>query len=179
MRVSGNTFNDLRPRRPYQRRRDRAANDLEKLIIEAANKPTLTVLYDDKLRESSCSKRPSATRLVLVIQRGERDHHAINLQILNQYGPEGMTVEEARASADAWKRRVFWLPLGLDSGADSSNYSVVRISFRSKRSSNWYCSTASTRGQDSQSIPHTGEKLESYEEIVEVFQDSFRKTVES
>jgi 4-hydroxyphenylacetate decarboxylase large subunit len=100
--LSGNTFNNLSlggltvDGRP-------ACNRLEELILEAGircvtTQPTLSVLYDDRLPE------PFLLHAVECVKTGTGYPAFMNNRVaieflLSQYGPEGMTLDEARAVA--------------------------------------------------------------------------------
>ena len=109
--LSGNTFNNVclggltRDGQP-------AANRLEMLLLEAGmtcqtTQPTLSVLYDDKLPEEfllkavECEKSGTGYPPGWNNRGGSRIYH-------ENYGPEGMNLEDARPSRSAavWKLRL-------------------------------------------------------------------------
>jgi 4-hydroxyphenylacetate decarboxylase large subunit len=99
-----------------------ACNRLEELILEAgircvSTQPTLSVLYDDRLPE------PFLLKAVECVKTGTGYPAFMNNRVameflLGQYGPEGMTLDEARAVAIGGCLETSpcsWLPLTLDS----------------------------------------------------------------
>ncbi len=188
--LSGNTFNNL-SLGGLAKDGASAANDLERLIIEAAirctsTQPTLSVLYDDKLGEDFLLKAAECNKTgtgypAWINNRGAMDF------LLNQYGPEGMTVEEARAvaiggcletSPCSWhplhlNEKQYWIPGG--SGQPTS----VGVHFISlPKVLELVLFDGVDPRTDERVYPPHGKKLETFEELVAVFQDHFRKTVD-
>ena len=100
--LSGNTFNNLSIG-GLDRQGASAGNRLEELIIEAAmncatTQPTLTLLYDDRLPESFLLKAAECIKTGTGYPAIVNNRTAIDF-LLKQYGPEGMSLEEARAIA--------------------------------------------------------------------------------
>ena len=98
--LSGNTFNNL-SMGGLTRDGLTAVTPLEYLIIEAGmrNKtpqPTLSVLYDEKTPEEFLMKAASCTKLGFGYPAWMNNQGGINFMLRN-YGPEGMTLEDARA----------------------------------------------------------------------------------
>jgi 4-hydroxyphenylacetate decarboxylase large subunit len=98
--LSGNTFNNL-CLGGLQRNGQPAANDLEKLIIEAGQRcvttqPTLSVMYDEKLPEEFLLKAIECNKTGTGYPAWMNNRNAMDF-MLRQYGREGMTVEESRA----------------------------------------------------------------------------------
>ncbi len=118
--LSGNTFNNL-SLGGLTHDRAPACNRLEDLIIEAAmncvtTQPTLSVLYDDNLPE------PFLLKAVECVKTGTGYPAFINNRVaieflMRHYGPEGMTLEEARAIAIGGCLETSpcsWMPLTLN-----------------------------------------------------------------
>lgn len=100
--LSGNTFNNV-ALGGLTKNGLSAANRLEELIIEAgincqSTQPTLTILYDEKLPESFLLKAVECTKTGAGYPAWVNNQVGMQF-LLNQYSPEGMTVEEARAIA--------------------------------------------------------------------------------
>ncbi len=188
--LSGNTFNNLslggltKDGRP-------AANDLEKLIIEAAirctsTQPTLSVLYDDKLPEDFLLKATECNKTGTGYPAWMNNRVATDF-LLTQYGPEGMTVEEARAfaiggcletSPGSWlplhlDREEYWIPGG--SGQPTS-VGVHFISLPKVLELVLFDGIDQRTGE--RVYPAHGKKLDTYEELLEVFQEYFRAAVD-
>lgn len=118
--ISGNTFNNLslggldRKGRP-------CGNRLEELILTAGMtnpcpQPTLSVLYDERLPEDFLLKCVECTKTGSGYPAWMNNRVAMEF-LINQYGPEGMTVEEARAVAigGCLETQVCsWMPLHFD-----------------------------------------------------------------
>jgi 4-hydroxyphenylacetate decarboxylase large subunit len=117
--LSGNTFNNLSlgglgpDGAP-------ANNRLEELIIEAAarcttTQPTLSVLYDDKLPEAFLIQAAECVKTGTGYPAFMNNRSAVEF-LLRQYGPEGMSLEEARAVAIGGCLETSpcsWMPLTL------------------------------------------------------------------
>lgn len=100
--LSGNTFNNLSIG-GLTKDGHSAANKLEMLILEAGitcatPQPTLSVLYDEKLPEEFLLKCVECDKTGTGYPAWMNNQGGIQF-ILNQYGGEGMTVEEARSFA--------------------------------------------------------------------------------
>jgi len=98
--LSGNTFNNL-AMGGVTKDGQSAANDLEKLIIEAGTRcvttqPTLSVLYDEKLPEDFLLKAIECNKTGTGYPAWVNNRNAMDF-MLRQYGREGMTVDESRA----------------------------------------------------------------------------------
>jgi 4-hydroxyphenylacetate decarboxylase large subunit len=107
--------------------------------------------------------------------------------LLNQYGPEGMTVEEARAVAIGGCLETSpcsWLPLHLNDkecwipggSGQPTSIGVHFISLPKVLELVLFDGIDQRTGQPV--YPPHGRKLETYEETVAVFEDYFRKTVD-
>ncbi len=118
--LSGNTFNNLSLGGLTQDGTS-ACNRLEELIIEAATncvttQPTLSVLFDDRLPE------PFLLKAVECVKTGTGYPAFVNNRVaieflMNQYGEEGMKLDEARAIAIGGCLETSpcsWMPLSLE-----------------------------------------------------------------
>ncbi len=118
--LSGNTFNNLSIG-GLDRNGSPANNRLEELIIQAAmtcasTQPTLTLLYDDKLPESFLLKAMECIKTGTGYPAVVNNRTGIEF-LMNQYGPEGMDLEEARAIAIGGCLETSpcsWMPLVLN-----------------------------------------------------------------
>jgi len=98
--LSGNTFNNL-SMGGLNKEGLTAVTPLEYLIIEAGMRnrtpqPTLSVLYDEKTPEDFLMKAAACTKLGLGYPAWMNNQGGINY-MLDNYGPEGMNLEDARA----------------------------------------------------------------------------------
>ncbi len=187
--LSGNTFNNL-SLGGLTKDGTSAANDLEKLIIEAAirctsTQPTLTVLYDDKLPEDFLLRATECNKTGTGYPAWVNNRGAMEF-LLSQYGPEGMTVEEARAVAIGGCLETSpcsWLPLHVDGKeywipGGSGQPTSVGVHFISLPKVLELVLFDGIDQRTSQRVyPPHGKKLETYEEVVEAFRDYFRTTV--
>jgi 4-hydroxyphenylacetate decarboxylase large subunit len=118
--LSGNTFNNL-SLGGLSRDGAPACNRLEELIIEAAitcvtTQPTLSLLYDDKLPELFLLKAVECVKTGAGYPAFMNNRVAMEF-LLNQYGPEGMNLEESRAVAIGGCLETSpcsWMPLTLN-----------------------------------------------------------------
>ena len=188
--LSGNTFNNL-SLGGLTRDGRAAANDLEKLIIEAAirctsSQPTLSVLYDDKLPEDFLLKAAECNKTGTGYPAWMNNGVATEF-LLAQYGPEGMTVQEARAFAIGGCLETSpgsWLPLHLDNkeywitggSGQPTSVGVHFISLPKVLELVLFDGVDQRTGE--RVYPSHGKALDTYEELVEMFQDYFRKTVD-
>lgn len=127
--LSGNTFNNLSVG-GLDREGSPASNDLEMLILEAgitcaSPQPTLSLLYDEKLPEEFLLKAVECVKIGTGYPAFMNNRVAMEF-VVNNYGPEGMTVQEARSwavggcletSPGAWHPLMldgatFWIPGG-------------------------------------------------------------------
>ena len=100
--LSGNTFNNLSIGGLTKDGKS-AANRLEFLILEAgmscqSTQPTLTMLYDEKLPEDFLLKAIECNKAGTGYPAWVNNRNGMDF-LLKQYGPEGMTIEEARSFA--------------------------------------------------------------------------------
>jgi len=118
--LSGNTFNNLCVG-GITKDGNQASNELEMLILEAGMtcatpQPTLSLLYDEKLPEEFLLKGVECTKIGTGYPAWINNQVAMQFLVEN-YGPEGMTVEEARAWAIGGCLETSpgsWMPLTLD-----------------------------------------------------------------
>jgi len=188
--LSGNTFNNL-SLGGLTKEGLSATNDLEMLIIEAAircasTQPTLTVLYDDKLPEDFLLKATECNKTGTGYPAWVNNRGAIEF-LLSQYGPEGMTLEEARAVAIGGCLETSpcsWLPLHLDDkeywipggSGQPTSVGVHFISLPKVLELVLFDGVDQRTGQ--QVYPARGKELDSFESLFAEFQDRFRKTVD-
>ncbi|MBU3135348.1 4-hydroxyphenylacetate decarboxylase large subunit [Clostridium gasigenes] len=118
--LSGNTFNNLTIG-GLKKDGTQASNRLEMLIVEAGitcatPQPTLSCFYDEKLPEEFLLKCIECDKTGTGYPAWMNNRGAIEF-MMNQYGPEGMTIEEARAVAIGGCLETSpcsWLPLELN-----------------------------------------------------------------
>ncbi len=187
--LSGNTFNNL-SLGGLTKEGLAATNDLEKLIIESAircasTQPTLTVLYDDKLPEDFLLKATECNKTGTGYPAWVNNRGAIEF-LLSQYGPEGMTLEEARAVAIGGCLETSpcsWLPLHLDDkkywipggSGQPTSVGVHFISLPKVLELVLFDGIDQRTGQ--RVYAPRGKNLDSFESLFAEFQDRFRKTV--
>ncbi|MBI4863825.1 MAG: MFS transporter, partial [Candidatus Riflebacteria bacterium] len=117
--LSGNTFNNL-SLGGLDRGGLPANNRLEELILESAvtcvsTQPTLSVLYDDRLPESFMLRATECVKTGTGYPAFMNNRVATEF-LVGHYGPEGMTVQEARAVAIGGCLETSpcsWMPLTL------------------------------------------------------------------
>ena len=188
--LSGNTFNNLSLGGLTKDGRS-AANELETLIIEAAirctsTQPTLTVLYDDKLPEEFLLKATECNKTGTGYPAWVNNRGAMEF-LLNQYGAEGMTLEEARAVAIGGCLETSpcsWLPLHLNGEeywipGGSGQPTSVGVHFLSLPKILELVLFDGVDQRTGQRVyPPHGRELDSYHNVVEAFRDYFRRTVD-
>lgn len=184
--LSGNTFNNLslggltRDGRP-------ACNRLEWLILHAAEtlqspQPTLSVLWDEKLPADFVDKCAEVVKTGTGYPAWMNNRVAVKF-LCRQYGPEGMTEEEARAvaiggcletSPCCWKElalngKTYEIPVGA---GDSTSVGVHFISNPK------ILSLVLDNGYDHkygvQLFPPHDKKLETYEELWETYGEYYK-----
>lgn len=188
--LSGNTFNNLSIG-GLDRNGSPANNRLEELIIKAAmtcasTQPTLTLLYDDKLPESFLLKAMECIKTGTGYPAVVNNRTAIEF-LVDQYGPEGMTLEEARAiaiggcletSPCSWmpltlNGRAYWIPGG--SGQPTS----VGVHFLSlPKILELVLFDGVDRRTGLRVFPAHGRRLDSYEAVLDQVKAYFAKAVE-
>lgn len=184
--LSGNTFNNL-CMGGLQKNGQPASNDLEKLIIEAGmscvtTQPTLSVLYDEKLPEDFLLKAIECNKTGTGYPAWMNNRSTLDF-MMRQYGPEGMTVDEARAwsvggclesSPGSWfelelNGKKYTIPGG--SGQPTS-VGVHFISLPKVLELVLFDGVDQRTGDPV--FPAHGKKLETYEELWAQFQEYFR-----
>ena len=187
--LSGNTFNNLCIG-GLDRRGKSATNRLEFLILESGMtcetpQPTLTLLYDDVLPEEFLLKGVECTKIGTGYPAWVDNQTAMNF-ILKNYGPEGMSLEEARAwsiggcletSAGAWMPLKFlgktW---NIPGGAGpATSVGVHFISIPKILELTLFDGVDQRTGD--RIFPAHGYKLKTFEEIWKAFKEYFREAV--
>ena len=188
--LSGNTFNNLtmggltKDGKP-------ASNDLEKLIIEAAiscgtPQPTLSVMYDEKLPEDFLLKAIECNKTGTGYPAWMNNRGGMEF-LMKQYGPEGMTVDEARAIAIGGCLETSpgsWLPLTLNGkeywipGGSGQPTSVGVHFIALPKIVELVLFDGKDQRTGQQVYPAHGKKLATYEEFWEQFKEYFRVTVD-
>jgi 4-hydroxyphenylacetate decarboxylase large subunit len=183
--LSGNTFNNLAVG-GLTRKGQSAANQLEKLILEAgirciSTQPTLTVLYDEKLPEDFLLKAVECNKTGTGYPAWMNNRVGMDF-MMRQYGPEGMGVEEARAWAIGGcleSSPGSWFELTLngrkyDIPGGSGQPTSVGVHFLSLPK---ILETVLFDGMDHRTgdriFPAHGRKLETYDELWDQFQKYF------
>jgi 4-hydroxyphenylacetate decarboxylase large subunit len=118
--LSGNTFNNL-CLGGLKKDGTQATNELEMLILEAGIRcdtpqPTLSLLYDEKLPEEFLMKGIECTKIGTGYPAWVNNQVAMEF-LMNQYAPEGMNYEEARAWSIGGCLETSpgsWMPLEID-----------------------------------------------------------------
>lgn len=187
--LSGNTFNNLCIG-GLTKAGQSAANELELLILEsgmtcATPQPTLTLLYDEKLPEALLMKGIECTKIGTGYPAWISNQTAMNF-IMKNYGPEGMTLEEARAWSIGGCLETSagtWMPLKLDGkthwipgGAGTATSVGVHFISTPKVLELVLFDGIDQRTREKILPPH-GYKLETYEEVWEAFKQYFSKIV--
>ena len=187
--LSGNTFNNL-CLGGLTKEGTSAPNELEMLILEAGIRcdtpqPTLSVLYDEKLPEEFLLKGVECTKIGTGYPAWVSNQVAMEF-LMKNYGHEGMTLEEAHAwaiggcletSAGSWMPleldgTIHWIPGG---SAPATSVGVHFISLPK------ILEVALFDGMDMRTgeriFSSHGLKLESYDELWQVFKDYFSRAV--
>ncbi|QXM06896.1 4-hydroxyphenylacetate decarboxylase large subunit [Crassaminicella indica] len=188
--LSGNTFNNLSIG-GLTRDGKSATNPLEMLIVEAGitcatPQPTLSVLYDEKLPEEFLLKCIECDKTGTGYPAWMNNRGGIEF-LLQQYGSEGMTVEEARSfaiggcletSPACWKTltlngKTYEIPGGAGQPTSVGVHFIANPKI---------LELVITNGKDHrtglQVYPPHNKKLESYEELWECFKDYYEMTVD-
>lgn len=187
--LSGNTFNNLCVG-GLDKDGQSAANELEILLLEsgitcATPQPTLSLLYDEKLPEELLMKGIECTKTGTGYPAWINNRTAMEF-IMNNYQPEGMTLEEARAwsvggcletSAGSWlpvelDGRNYWIPGG---SGTATSVGVHFVGLPKVLEVTLFDGVDPRTGNRIYS-PH-GKKLETYEELVAAFKEYFAETV--
>jgi 4-hydroxyphenylacetate decarboxylase large subunit len=183
--LSGNTFNNL-SLGGLTRKGQSAANQLEKLILEAgircvSTQPTLTVLYDEKLPEDFLLKAIECNKTGTGYPAWMNNRVGMDF-MMRQYGREGMNVDEARAWAIGGcleSSPGSWFELELngrkyDIPGGTGQPTSVGVHFLSLPK---ILETVLFDGIDQRTgdriFPAHGKKLETYEDLWSQFQEYF------
>ncbi|MCT4621246.1 MAG: 4-hydroxyphenylacetate decarboxylase large subunit [Marinisporobacter sp.] len=188
--LSGNTFNNLSIGGLTSDNQS-ATNPLEMLIVEAgitcsSPQPTLSVLYDEKLPEEFLLKCIECDKTGTGYPAWMNNRGGIEF-LLQQYGPEGMTVEEARSfaiggcletSPACWKTltlngKTYEIPGGAGQPTSVGVHFIANPKV---------LELVLTNGKDYrtgiQVYPPHNKKLETYEELWDTFKDYYDITVD-
>lgn len=185
--LSGNTFNNLCIG-GLAKDGTSASNELEMLILEAGiscdtPQPTLSLLYDERLPEEFLLKGVECTKIGTGYPAWVNNQVAMEF-LLNNYGHEGMQLEEARAWAIGGCLETSpgsWMPLNLDGEihwipGGSAPATSVGVHFLSLPK---ILEVTLFDGMDMRSgeriFPSHGYKLETYEELWQAFRDYFSR----
>jgi 4-hydroxyphenylacetate decarboxylase large subunit len=188
--LSGNTFNNVCIG-GLKKDATSAANELEMLIMESGmtcetTQPTLTMLYDEKLPEEflfraiECIKGGTGYP-AFVNNRTAMDFH------LQNYGPEGMTVEEARAWSMGGcleSAPGTWMPLELNGKTyfipgGASGCAGVGVNFLSlPKLLELVIFDGINQKTGERIFPPHGYKLDSYENLWEAFKKYCKRSIE-
>ncbi len=188
--LSGNTFNNL-SLGGLTHDGQSATNDLEMLIVEAGitcgtPQPTLSVLYDEKLPEKFLLKCVECDKTGAGYPAWMNNRGGIEF-MMNQYSPEGMTIEEARSfaiggcletSPGCWKDlKLNGKKYKIPGGAGQPTSVGVHFVANPK-----VLELVLTNGVDKRTgikvfEPHN-RKLETYEELVDTFKMYYEKAVD-
>lgn len=183
--ISGNTFNNL-SLGGLDRKGQPCGNRLEELILKAGMtnpcpQPTLSVLYDERLPEEFLIKCVECTKAGNGYPAWMNNRVAMDF-LMNQYGPEGMTIEEARAVAigGCLETQVCsWMPLHFDGKvweipSGSSQTSSVGVHFVSNPK---LVNMVLFNGTDPRTgipvLPPHNRKLSTYEEFWKVYRQYY------
>lgn len=188
--LSSNTFNNL-SLGGLTRDGQSAANRLEMLIMEAAitcqtTNPTLSVLYDEKLPEEFLLKAIECDKAGTGMPAFMNNRGAIEF-LMKQYGPEGMTLEDARAvaiggcletSPCVWKElelngKRYWIPGGAGQPTSVGVHFIANPKVLEMVLTNGYDHRINL-----QVLPPHNRKLETYEELWDQFKKYYEIVVD-
>lgn len=188
--LSGNTFNNL-SLGGLTRQNQSAANELEMIILEAGIRcrtpqPTLTIMYDEKLPEKFLLKAAECCKAGTGYPAWVNNRNAMDFMI-NQFGAEGMTIEEARSvaiggcleiSPCCWKTltlngKTYEIPGGAGQPTSVGVHFVANPKV---------LELVLTNGKDHrtgmQVYPPHNKKLETFTELVETFRQYYEDTIQ-
>lgn len=188
--LSSNTFNNL-SMGGLNRAGEPEGNALEILILEAGRRlqspqPTLSVMYDDKLSDDFMVKA------IETVKSGTGYPAFMNNQtgmkfLLGQYGPEGMTVEDARSisiggcletSPCVWKPmdlngKQYWIPGGAGQPTSVGVHFIANPKVLECVLFNGYDPRLGE-----QLYPPHNRKLDTFEDLVDQFRIYYEMTVD-
>lgn len=185
--LSGNTFNNLCIG-GLTKDGTSASNELEMLILEAGIRcdtpqPTLSLLYDERLPEEFLLKGIECTKIGTGYPAWVNNQVAMEF-LLNNYGHEGMDLEEARAwsiggcletSPGSWMPlnldgKIHWIPGG---SAPATSVGVHFLSLPKILEVTLFDGMDMRKGE--RVFPAHGYKLETYDELWQAFKDYFSR----
>lgn len=187
--LSGNTFNNL-SLGGLTRQNQSAANELEEIILDAGiscrtPQPTLTIMYDEKLPETFLIKGTECCKTGTGYPAWINNRNAMDF-LINQYGSEGMTIEEARSvaiggcleiSPCCWKKLTLnGKDYEIPGGAGQPTSVGVHFIANPK-----ILELVLTNGKDHrtgmQVYPPHNKKLASFEELLATFKQYYEETI--
>lgn len=188
--LSGNTFNNL-SLGGLTKDGEPACNRLEMLILESGitnqcSQPTLSVLYDEKLPEEFLLKAIECNKTGTGYPAWMNNQSAVQF-ILQQYGAEGMTLEEARAfaiggcletSPGSWHEltlngKKYTVPGGAGQPTSVGVHFIGNPKVLELVLFNGY-----DHRTGEQVLPPHNKKLETYEELVDTFKEYYELVVD-
>ncbi|AIF53511.1 4-hydroxyphenylacetate decarboxylase large subunit [Pelosinus sp. UFO1] len=187
--LSGNTFNNL-SLGGLTRQNQSAANELEEIILDAGiscrtPQPTLTIMYEEKLPETFLIKGTECCKTGTGYPAWINNRNAMDF-LINQYGSEGMTIEEARSvaiggcleiSPCCWKTltlngKVYEIPGGAGQPTSVGVHFIANPKI---------LELVLTNGKDHrtgmQVYPPHNKKLASFEELLATFNQYYEDTI--
>ena len=187
---SGSTFNNV-SLGGLTREGESAANELEMLMIEAGMtcetpQPTMTILYDERLPEEYLLKAVECNKTGTGYPAWVNNNVAMEF-LLKNYGPEGMTLDDARAvaiggclqtAACAWAElklngKKYVIPRG--GAAPATDVGVHFLNLPKVLELVLFDGLDQRTGQ--RVLPSHGSKLETYGELWETYKKYFREVV--
>ncbi len=188
--LSSNTFNNL-SMGGLNRDGEPEGNALEVLILKAGRRlqspqPTLSVMYDDKLSDEFMLEAAETVKSGTGYPAFMNNQTGMKF-LLNQYGPEGMTVEDARAmsiggcletSPCVWKPlemngKQYWIPGGAGQPTSVGVHFIANPKVLECVLFNGY-----DYRLGEQLYPPHNSNLETFEELVRVFKMYYEMTVD-
>jgi 4-hydroxyphenylacetate decarboxylase large subunit len=188
--LSSNTFNNL-SMGGLNRDGEPEGNALEVLILKAGRRlqspqPTLSVMYDDKLSDEFMIEAAQTVKSGTGYPAFMNNQGAMKF-LLNQYGEEGMTVEDARAMAIGgcletspcvWKPlemngKQYWIPGGAGQPTSVGVHFIANPKVLECVLFNGY-----DHRLGEQLYPPHNRKLETFEELWETFKEYYEMTVD-
>lgn len=188
--LSSNTFNNL-SMGGLNRDGKPEGNALEKLILKAGRclqspQPTLSVMYDDKLSDDFMMEAAETVKSGTGYPAFMNNQGGMKF-LLNQYGEEGMTVEDARAvtiggcletSPCVWKPlemngKKYWIPGGAGQPTSVGVHFIANPKVLECVLFNGYDPRLGE-----QLYPPHNRKLETFEELWETFKEYYEMTVD-
>ncbi len=188
--LSSNTFNNL-SMGGLNRDGEPEGNALEVLILKAGRRlqspqPTLSVMYDDKLSDEFMIEAAETVKSGTGYPAFMNNQSGMKF-LLDQYGPEGMTVEDARAmsiggcletSPCVWmpmemNGKKYWIPGGAGQPTSVGVHFIANPKVLECVLFNGYDPRLGE-----QLYPPHNRKLETFEELWETFKEYYAMTVD-